>query len=114
MRPDRCVIDLNADLGESFGPWPMGHDRGTDGQHHLGQHRLWLSRRRPERAAPHGRRWPAANGVAIGAHPGFPDLVGFGRREMHVSPSEVEDLVLYQVAALAGIAAASGRRDCST
>jgi UPF0271 protein len=47
-------------------------------------------------------------GVAIGAHPGFQDLVGFGRREMKASPGEVSDLVLYQVAALAGMAAAQG------
>jgi UPF0271 protein len=47
-------------------------------------------------------------GVAVGAHPGFPDLVGFGRREMKASPAEVEDFVLYQVAALAGMAAAHG------
>lgn len=49
-------------------------------------------------------------GVAIGAHPGFPDLVGFGRREINASPDEVEAFVLYQVAALAGIAAAQGTR----
>lgn len=47
-------------------------------------------------------------GVAVGAHPGFPDLVGFGRRDMKASPSEVEDFVLYQVSALAGMAAAQG------
>ena len=47
-------------------------------------------------------------GVAIGAHPGFPDLVGFGRRELKASPEEVEDFVLYQVSALAGMAAAQG------
>lgn len=47
-------------------------------------------------------------GVAIGAHPGFPDLVGFGRREIKATPSEVEDFVLYQVSALAGMAAAQG------
>jgi UPF0271 protein len=51
-----------------------------------------------------------AAGVAIGAHPGLPDLVGFGRREMHVSPAEVEDLILYQVGALAAFAAAEGAR----
>lgn len=50
------------------------------------------------------------HGVAIGAHPGFPDLVGFGRRAIQASPREVEDFVLYQVAALAGIAAAEGTR----
>lgn len=47
-------------------------------------------------------------GVAVGAHPGFPDLVGFGRREMKATPREVEDLVVYQVAALAGVAGAQG------
>jgi UPF0271 protein len=51
-----------------------------------------------------------AHGVAVGAHPGLPDLVGFGRREMHVTPQEVEDLVLYQIGALAGMAAAQGLR----
>lgn len=51
-----------------------------------------------------------ASGVAIGAHPGFPDLVGFGRREIKATPQEVEDLVVYQVAALAGIAATQGVR----
>jgi len=51
-----------------------------------------------------------ASGVAVGAHPGFPDLVGFGRREIKATPQEVEDLVLYQVAALAGMAATQGVR----
>jgi UPF0271 protein len=46
------------------------------------------------------------HGVAIGAHPGFPDLVGFGRREMKATPREIEDFVMYQVAAIAGVAAA--------
>jgi len=48
------------------------------------------------------------NGVAVGAHPGFPDLGGFGRRELNVTPKEAEDFVLYQVAAVAGIARAEG------
>ena len=48
------------------------------------------------------------HGVAVGAHPGFPDLVGFGRRELNVTPQEAEDMVLYQVAAVAGVAAAEG------
>jgi UPF0271 protein len=50
------------------------------------------------------------HGVAVGAHPGFPDLAGFGRRELQVSPRDVEDFVVYQVGALAGIAAAQGVR----
>jgi UPF0271 protein len=55
-------------------------------------------------------RLAKAAGVAIGAHPGFPDLAGFGRREMHMSPRDVEDLVLYQVAAVAGVASVDGLR----
>ena len=51
-----------------------------------------------------------SNDVAVGAHPGFPDLVGFGRRELSASPDEVTDMVLYQVAALAGVAASQGVR----
>jgi UPF0271 protein len=49
-------------------------------------------------------------GVAVGAHPGLPDLLGFGRREMRVQPADVEDMVLYQVGALAALAAAEGVR----
>jgi len=48
------------------------------------------------------------HGVAVGAHPGFPDLVGFGRRDLHATPREVEDFVVYQIGALAAIAAAQG------
>ena len=50
------------------------------------------------------------HGVAVGAHPGFPDLEGFGRRELQVSPRDVEDFVVYQIGALAAIAAAQGVR----
>jgi UPF0271 protein len=103
------LIDLNADLGESFGAWHMGHDQAlmasiTSANVACGFHAGDPSVLRQTVAL------AAANGVAVGAHPSFPDLVGFGRREMHVSPSEVEDLVLYQVAAVAGVAAASGTR----
>jgi len=102
-------IDLNADLGESFGPWPMGHDEAlmtsiTSANVACGFHAgdPAVMRRTIRLAKMHG--------VAVGAHPGFADLVGFGRREMHVSPAEIEDLVLYQVAALAGVAASEGVR----
>ncbi len=50
------------------------------------------------------------HGVAIGAHPGFPDLVGFGRREIRATPREVEDFVVYQIGALAAVATAQGLR----
>jgi UPF0271 protein len=48
--------------------------------------------------------------VAVGAHPGFPDLVGFGRRDMKASPREIEDFVVYQIGALAGVVATQGVR----
>jgi UPF0271 protein len=101
------TIDLNADLGESFGPWQMGHDEVlltsvTSANVACGFHGGDPSVMRRTIAA------AKRHGVAIGAHPGFPDLVGFGRREMHATPGEVEDFVLYQIAALAGLARVAG------
>ena len=100
-------IDLNSDLGESFGPWPMGQDEAlmasiTSANVACGFHAGDPGAMRATIALAREK------GVAIGAHPGFPDLVGFGRRELKATPQEVEDLVLYQVAALAGMAAAQG------
>jgi UPF0271 protein len=102
-------IDLNSDLGESFGPWPMGDDARlmaaiTSANVACGFHAGDPSgiRRTVQLARDHQ--------VAIGAHPGFPDLVGFGRREMQAAPEEVEDFVLYQVGALAAIVRAAGAR----
>jgi len=102
-------IDLNSDLGESFGPWPMGQDEMlmtsiTSANIACGFHAgdPSVMRRTLDLAQ--------KSGVAVGAHPGFPDLVGFGRREIHASPEEVEDFVLYQIAALAGLASARGLR----
>lgn len=102
-------IDLNSDLGESFGPWPMGQDaalmdRITSANVACGFHAGDPGVMRQTLAL------AKAKGVAVGAHPGFPDLVGFGRREIKASPAEVEDFVLYQVAALAGMAHAQGLR----
>jgi len=102
-------IDLNSDLGESFGPWPMGQDSGlmdsiSSANVACGFHAGDPGTMRATIALARSK------GVAIGAHPGFPDLVGFGRREMKATPGEVEDFVLYQVSALAGMAAAQGMR----
>lgn len=102
-------IDLNADLGESFGPWPMGTDEAlmasiSSANVACGFHAGDPSVMRRTIAL------AKANGVAVGAHPGFPDLVGFGRREMSASRSEVVDMILYQVAALAGVAGSQGVR----
>ena len=102
-------IDLNADVGESFGAYAIGHDTG-----------LMTSITSANVAAGFHAGDPSvlrstillakAHGVAVGAHPSFPDLAGFGRREMKVSPREAEDFVLYQIAAVAGVAAAEGLR----
>jgi UPF0271 protein len=100
-------IDLNADVGESFGAYAIGHDPGlmksiTSANVAAGFHAGDPSvlRATVRRAKLHG--------VAVGAHPSFPDLAGFGRREMKMSPHEVEDLVLYQIAAVAGVAQVEG------
>src|SRR5437773_6811138 len=102
-------IDLNADVGESFGAYSIGHDVGlmkaiTSANIAAGFHAGDPSVLRET------IRLAKANGVAVGAHPGFPDLVGFGRRELNVTPKEAEDMVLYQIAAVAGVAAAEGVR----
>jgi 5-oxoprolinase (ATP-hydrolysing) subunit A len=102
-------IDLNADIGESFGAWSLGADAALVGVvtsvniacgAHAGDPTVL---RRTLKLA-------ATAGAAVGAHPGLPDLQGFGRREMRLTPDEVEDLVLYQVAALMGVARAEGVR----
>jgi UPF0271 protein len=100
-------IDLNADIGESFGIYSAGSDELllrtiTSGSIACGFHAGDPSvMRRTVRMA-------ARAGVAVGAHPGFPDLVGFGRREMDVAPRDIADLVLYQIGALSAIAKAEG------
>ncbi|HEY6894184.1 MAG TPA: 5-oxoprolinase subunit PxpA [Rhodanobacteraceae bacterium] len=100
-------IDINSDMGESFGAYTIGHDAGlmraiTSANVAAGFHAGDPSVLRET------IRSAKAHGVAVGAHPGFPDLVGFGRRELNVTNTEAEDFVLYQVAAVAGIAAAEG------
>lgn len=100
-------IDLNADVGESFGAYALGDDRALmrslssaniAAGFHAGDPSVL---RRTARLA-------HECGVAVGAHPSFPDLQGFGRRDMTLAPGDVEDLVLYQVAAVAGVAKAEG------
>lgn len=102
-------IDLNCDMGESFGAYTIGHDAEvmpfiTSANVACGLHAgdPTVLRETVRLAKQHG--------VAVGAHPGFPDLVGFGRREMKMSAREVEDSLLYQIGALAGVAAAEGVR----
>lgn len=103
------TIDLNCDMGESFGAWQMGSDAAlmevvTSINVACGFHAgdATVMRQTIQTAI--------EKGVAIGAHPSFPDLQGFGRREMKMSAQEVFDLVLYQVSALKGICEAFGAR----
>lgn len=111
MSKDRkpAGIDLNSDIGESFGAWTMGDDAGvlahvTSANVACGFHAgdPDTMRRTVELAV--------RAGVAIGAHVSLPDLQGFGRREMRVAPAEAYALTLYQIGALAGFARAAGTR----
>lgn len=103
------VLDLNADIGESFGPWTMGRDPDllnwvTSANVACGWHAG-----DPDTMA-HTVALVARRGVALGAHPGLPDRQGFGRRAMAVTPAEVHNLVLYQIGALAAFAKGAGAR----
>ncbi len=102
-------MDLNSDLGESFGAWRMGDDAGMLGivtsanvacGFHAGDPAGILQTLREA----------AANGVAVGAHVAYPDLVGFGRRNMDPTSRELVADVIYQIGALQGLAAAAGTR----
>ncbi len=100
-------MDLNCDLGESFGRYTLGDDRGllplaTSINIACGLHAgdpLVMQRT---------VRWAKEHPLNIGAHPGWPDLQGFGRREMALSPEETEAFVLYQIGALAAFVRAEG------
>ncbi|WP_433227026.1 LamB/YcsF family protein [Actinomadura formosensis] len=102
-------IDVNCDMGESFGRWRLGDDLGMMPHvssvniatgYHAGDPATM--RRTVEGAVEHG--------LAIGAHIAFPDLMGFGRRRMTIPPDDVEDYCLYQIGALDAFVRASGGR----
>ncbi len=100
-------IDLNCDIGESFGVWIMGNDEAilpyvSSVNIACGFHAGDPSTMMQTLAL------AAHYNVLIGAHPGFYDRQGFGRREMQVSPKEVYDLMVYQIGALMGCATAQG------
>jgi 5-oxoprolinase (ATP-hydrolysing) subunit A len=100
-------VDLNADVGESLGPWPMGDDEAliplvTSVNVACGAHAgdpLTIERT---------VRLAIAHGVAVGAHPGYPDLVGFGRRDLDMTAAELEASIVYQVGAVAAFAVDAG------
>jgi 5-oxoprolinase (ATP-hydrolysing) subunit A len=104
-----ATIDLNSDVGESFGRWSLGDDtamfRSVSSANvacgfHAGDPSVI---RRTCREA-------VAAGVVIGAHVGYRDLAGFGRRFLDISPTELADDVVYQIGALQALAAAEGAR----
>jgi UPF0271 protein len=103
----RKKIDLNSDMGESFGAWRMGRDAELMDYvssiniacgFHAGDPTIIAET----------IKTAIKKGVSVGAHPSYPDLQGFGRREMALSPEEVFDIVLYQIAAVKGICEAYG------
>jgi 5-oxoprolinase (ATP-hydrolysing) subunit A len=104
------IIDLNCDMGEGFGPWPMGDDEAMLDivssaniacGYHAGDPSIMF------RTAETAKR----KGVAIGAHPGFNDLHGFGRRVIRGdSPAEIERMVAYQIGAMQAVASLAGHK----
>ena len=101
------VIDINCDMGESFGPWKKGNDEAimpfiTSANVACGAHAG-----DPDTMAA-TVRLAKQHGVAVGAHPGYPDLIGFGRRPMALRRHEVVHSLLYQMGALWAIARSEG------
>ena len=103
------AMDFNSDLGESYGSWVRGADEvmmtcissaNVACGFHAGD--ATVMRTAVARAVAHG--------VAIGAHPGYPDLLGFGRRALDVTPADTRNYVLYQLGALNGFVLAAGAR----
>ena len=102
-------IDLNCDMGESFGAWKMGNDVAI--LDHVTSANIACGFHAGDPVTMHGVvRAALEKGVKVGAHPGFQDLAGFGRRSMQVSVAEAYALVVYQVGALSGFARALGGR----
>ncbi len=100
-------IDINCDMGESFGAYRMGHDEAI--LPYISSANIACGFHAGDPATMKKTVSMAMEkGVAIGAHPGLPDLQGFGRRNMAVSPEEVYDMVVYQIGALAAFAQAEG------
>nr|WP_218057271.1 5-oxoprolinase subunit PxpA [Gilliamella apicola] len=108
MTITKC-IDLNSDLGESFGQWQMGNDEAmlkvvSSANVACGFHA----------GSPTGilktLKAAKANNVEVGAHVGYPDLVGFGRRNMDIATDELTADVIYQIGALKGLATSIGTK----
>ena len=103
------MIKLNCDLGESYGAWKMGTDEQIMPYIDMANVACGFHASDPfimDKTV----KLAIQNNVIIGAHPGYPDLLGFGRRDMSFSSDEITQLVLYQVGALQAICEAKGAR----
>ncbi|MFB4212813.1 LamB/YcsF family protein [Shouchella sp. JSM 1781072] len=101
------TVDLNSDMGESFGAYTMGNDSELMTYISSANVACGFHAGDPKTMRATVQRALASN-VAIGAHPGLQDLMGFGRRPMEITPDEGYDLVLYQIGALLGMTQAEG------
>jgi UPF0271 protein len=105
----KTAVDLNSDMGESFGRYKLGLDEEViklissanvgcgfhGGDPHVMRETVTMAKE---------------HGVGVGAHPGLPDLIGFGRREMKVTPQEVKDYFIYQIGALKAFVEVAGMK----
>jgi UPF0271 protein len=102
-------IDINCDMGESFGTYTIGMDGEV--LRHISSANIACGYHAGDpRVMSRTVKTAKENGVGVGAHPGFPDLVGFGRRNMDCTPEEVRDDVIYQIGALKGFCSFHGVR----
>jgi UPF0271 protein len=102
-------IDLNCDMGESYGAWKMGADEGV--MPYISSANIACGFHGGDPATIRKTvRLAVDRGVTVGAHPSLPDLMGFGRRVMRISPQDMYDLVLYQAGAVEAFARAAGAK----
>ncbi|MHB8091805.1 MAG: LamB/YcsF family protein [Syntrophales bacterium] len=100
-------IDINCDMGESFGAYTLGMD--SEVIKHISSANIACGYHAGDPQVMNKTvKLARENGVAVGAHPGYPDLVGFGRRNMDCNPDEIRDFVIYQIAALNGFCSLHG------
>lgn len=103
------TIDLNCDMGESYGAWRMGAD--AEVMRYISSANIACGFHAGDPATIRRTVGLAVDhGVAVGAHPSLPDLMGFGRRAMKISPQDMYDLVVYQAGAVEAFARAAGVR----
>ena len=100
-------ININADIGEGYGAFRMGDDEGLMPLIGSANIACGMHAGDPSTMA-RTIRLAQREGVSVGAHPGFNDLWGFGRRQIRMNPADIENLVTYQIGALQALAAANG------